>query len=105
MESIIVHLNEAVKFVNGYFNQNRSKYDRDKWCHDLSNDILILDTMSNCVERKEMIIAIQNVLDQLDNLFENDKSPILISNMYIERSYLPKNKNSLYALGDSFSTL
>lgn len=104
MNLIELHLNDAIAFVNDNLRWRKLVEDRDKWCHILSNDILILDTMSDLPNRKELIIGIQNILHQLDHLFDSDKPPILISGTYKERSYLPTNKDSLFALGTAFQT-
>lgn len=126
MDLIDSHLNDAITFVNDHLRQRKSKDDCDKWCHIISNDILILDEMSNLkirrlegrlilnskepkgsanlTNKKEIIIALQNVLHQLDYLLDEQKPPILISNTYKIRSYLPVNENSLYALGNAFQT-
>jgi hypothetical protein len=100
MELIESHLNEAISFINERL-QIKTEEERNKWCHILSNDMLKLDEIGG---KKEIIIAIQNVLDQLDNLFETEKPPMLISNIPKVRAYLPDHNNSFYAVGSAFQT-
>jgi hypothetical protein len=104
MELIESHLNEAITFLNGHLRESKSHNERDKWCNILTDDILKLDNMTNSRKRKEIIMAIQNVLYQLDHIFEKGKSPILLLNVGKRESYLPENKDSHYALGNSFQT-
>src|SRR5688572_7603191 len=104
MESIKSNLNNAIYFINDHLRERKTIKDRDKWCHILTNDMLILDQITSC-HRKEIIIAIQNVLQQLDSLFDDKKPPILIINTNYERCYLPNNQQSLYALGDRFNII
>lgn len=109
MNLIESHLNEAIMFVNDNLRERKSENDRDKLVHILSEDVLILDEISVCLlpnnlNKKDLIIAIQNVLDQLDNLFEEKKYPILLTNICKRNCYLPENKDSLYALNNIFVT-
>lgn len=102
MEVIVDHLNESIYFINSSADD---KTRRDILCNILTNDMIKLDGMERSDERKNMIVAIQNVLNQLDTLFDKDKTPIqLCSNTDGRRSYLPENKNSHYALNNTFST-
>jgi len=103
MNSIETHLNDSIMFINDHLRDHKTENERDKLCHILSEDILILDNM-NVSNRKELIVAIQNVLNQLDHMFDEKKPIILLSNMCKRNCYLPENNNSLYALGNTFHT-
>lgn len=99
METVYNNLNEAILFVNNNLIFNQSEKDRNKLCEILTNDLLYLDSI-NHINKKETIIAIQNILDQLDHLFDDKKTKIIIlSNNGGDRNYLPSNRESNYALG------
>lgn len=103
MNSIESHLNDSIMFVNDHLRATKTENERDKLSHILSEDILILDNMT-VNNRKELIVAIQNVLNQLDHLFDEKKPIILLSNTCKRNCYLPENNDSLYALGNAFHT-
>lgn len=99
MESIQSNLDNAIDFLNA---DKIAENQRNKFCGILTNDLIKLDSMSH-PDRKVMIIGIQNVLSQLDHLFDKDRSPILLSNTTTSRtSYLPPDKPSMHALGTAF---
>ena len=102
MESIINNLNESIYFVNSASNDTEK---RNLLCNILTNDMIKLDEMERSNQRKNMIMAIQNVLSQLDNMFEKNKPLIRLQlNDDNRQSYLPHNKNSHYALYNTYST-
>jgi hypothetical protein len=104
MENIENHLDGAILFINDHLTRPKTKTDRDKWLNILIIDIDILDFINN-TKNKNIIIAILNVVEQLDHLFDTkeDKPAILISNTNSRRDYLPKNGDSLSALGIAFT--
>jgi len=106
MDLIESHLNEAIYFMNKYSAEKVKAFDeRDKWVNILTNDIILLDGTPSSDQRKEKIIALDNVLNQLEHLFDKDKKSLQIHSENIRQrgTYFPENKDSHYALKDSFS--
>lgn len=79
MESIELNINNAIYFINEYLKERKENdSERCKLILILSNDILKLDGMDRLYQRKEMIIAIDNVLNQLEVLYHKKSAPIQI---------------------------
>ena len=96
------HLDESIDFIN---RSSNDKTKRNILCNILTEDMIKLDMMDRSDQRKNMIIAIQNVLHQLDNMFRDDKTSIQLQlNTGGRQSYLPQNKNSHAALNTTYST-
>lgn len=97
---IEAELESAIQLVNNYPRENVTEKERDKWCEILTQHLITLDSMS-FPQRKEMIVAIQNVLEQLDSLFENNKT-IMLTLTSSRTSYYPEEKDSYTALGEAY---
>jgi hypothetical protein len=100
MNTIEEHLYDAINYIN--FERDKKEKERDTFVMLLDNDLIALDSMPRSEERKETIVAINNVLTQLENIFKKEKYSIRLQNSSNERTYLPKNRDSHYALGTSF---
>lgn len=96
MEKVQNNLDSAISFINN--KQSNDTKSRDRLCELLTTDLLYLDSIKH-ENKKETIIAIQNILDQLDHLFDQKKIIILSNKNNINRNYLPDNRQSDYALG------
>lgn len=104
MDQIESHLHQAIEMANNHSRHRVKKSDRDRIVNTLNNDIVRLDGMTH-PQRKNTIVAIQNVLQQLDHLYDSDKPAIMIPPTASARtSYLPENRESSYALGNAFIT-
>ncbi len=104
LNEIDKRLEEAIIFINGPPNRDDAKM-RLQWIDVLTRDLITLDNMSRSQMKSDLIRAIQHILEQLDHLFDDKKPPILLSNTISKRdNYLPENKNSLYALGNAYSS-
>lgn len=99
MDIIEDHLYDAIDYIN--FERDKKEKECDTFIMLLDNDILKLDSMPRSDDRKELIVAINNVLSQLENVFKKEKTPIQLNNNGSDREYLPKNRDSQYALGIS----
>ena len=71
IKNIKLNLSNSIMFVNQH--GEKQVLDRDRWVNILMNDIITLDGLVYH-KRKALIIAIQNVLSQLDNLFNEKKA-------------------------------
>lgn len=106
-------LNDSIEFVNRQKtnNPNDELLKERKQLNELLTKILLgLDTLENNkinVEikrnKKNMIIAIENVLSQLDKLFSDDKNIILLRYSDSNReSYLPDDRDSHYSITNTY---
>lgn len=104
MEGIEINLHQAIEFVNNHKLHHNDRSIRDKTCNTLTNDLIKLDSMQH-PRRKITIVTIQNILGQLDSLYEVWKPFILISSeITVRTDYLPDGEVSLYALGTAFNS-
>ena len=105
LDKIQNHLEDAIEFVN--FSNDSCIYPdlktKNKFITLLMNDLAKLDTIQD-PERRNMIVAIQNILDQLENRYNVNDKPILLQPTIqsTRTSYLPINKDSYTALGKAF---
>ena len=100
---IEIRLTEASQFLNGALRTKPSERDRDVWVHKLTSDLMQLDAVTEeglRARRRELITGIQNVLDQLDHLFDSNKPIVLLSGtqILVRDEYLPSRPQSFYAL-------
>ena len=101
MDRVEQNLNEAIILLNK--REKPLESERDFWAEQLTSDLLYLDGTESSPQRREMIHAIQNILSQLEHLYQSEKPPILLhSPVEIRDEYLPKGRDSHYALGNSF---
>ena len=101
MTSIQDDLQRAVEFIRSSKSLDLA---RNRFIEQLTRDLLQLDGTEATPERREMIYAIQNVISQLEHLYDKEKPPILLKSPVSLRSdYLPDGRHSHYALGNSFT--
>ncbi len=102
-------LDDALTFINEnkkYNVTNIPEKSKKIYTEKLTQLMLSLDDIDNSTldirtksEKRTMIIAIQNVLSQLDNLFTGNKMVIPISYKPNKRiSYIPENRESHYSI-------
>ena len=103
MDLINYNLEQAIHAVNNHSRYRLAENYRNQLIQTLEDNLIQLDGM-NHIDRKETIIAIQNIIYQLEHIYDKDKPIILLSSKIILRTtYLPENKASTYALGNAFS--
>ncbi len=102
-EKIIINIDCAVQFIATHKSDINKIPKRKELSHLLTNDLLLLDTLTRTTQRREYIIAIQNILEQLDTLFDENKTSILLTAQSTRTNYLPDQRDSHYALGLSFN--
>lgn len=105
MDTIQDDLQRAVEFIRSSKSLDST---RNQLIEQLTRDLLQLDETKATPERREMIYAIQNVISQLEHLYDKEKPPILLKSPRDELSssrldYLPEGRHSHYALGNSFT--
>ena len=100
MTQIQEDLDRAISFIRSSRSLDSN---RDRLIEQLTKDLLHLDGTESSPERREMIYAIQNVISQLEHLYDQTKPPILLKSPNISReAYLPAGRHSHYALADTF---
>lgn len=100
MTTIQEDLDEAITFIRS---SRSAEFKRDRLIEQLTRDLIHLDGTEPSPERREMIYAIQNVISQLEHLYDQTKPPILLKTPNILREdYLPDGRHSHYALSDTF---
>ena len=104
MHAVKTHIDQAVCFINSHRTTcpaPETKKLRTDWIHTLNRDLDILDA-SSWDQRKQYIQAVQNLIDQLETLFEKTRV-ILLGCTSTRNQYLPDNRDSLYALGTAYN--
>lgn len=100
-------LEEALNFMR----QNKAEtHERDFWLEKLTTNLIALDEYVGNKERKRLILATQNVIGQLEVFFEKEKPPFLLfdkdftqRNAYLPGDHDPRIKDSLHALGNTYT--
>lgn len=102
-EQITINIDRAVQFIATYKSEQEQDTKRKQYSHLLTNDLLLLDTLTRSSRRKEYIVALQQILEQLDTLFEKEKPNILLTAQSTRINYLPNQRDSHFALGSAFN--
>ena len=104
--SLALTIEKELDLVIEFINMKHIKdiNQQNKLINKLMDYIMQLDARPAYPNRKETIVAIQNIISQLENMFsENNKAQFFLQQRKtIRTSYLPKNRDSLYALSNSF---
>lgn len=84
-------------------------YQRDVLVEKLTTNLIALDGIVASTERRKLILGTQNVIGQLEVLFDKEKPPFLLfdkdpsgRNGYLPGDHDPKIKGSLRAFGNTY---